>query len=89
MPVRTVFGSPCNDILKKTPEHVSCEFDKFRVDNNLCKLRDMPAARLSYIPPWYFCIRTRALKIHPSVDFFPLFEKNLFQKVDKYKYIEI
>ena len=29
-------------------KHVSCEFDKFRVDSHLCKLRDTPAARLSY-----------------------------------------
>ena len=29
-------------------KHASCEFDKFRVDTHLCKLRDTPAARLSY-----------------------------------------
>ena len=35
-------------VLKKSSIHLSCEFDKSRIDTNLCKLRDTPAARLSY-----------------------------------------
>ena len=35
-------------IERKQSEHVSCEFDKFRVDTHLCKRRDTPADRLSY-----------------------------------------
>ena len=37
-----------DDFLKKSCKHVSCEFDKFRVDTHVCELRDAPAARLSY-----------------------------------------
>ena len=29
-------------------KNVSCEFDQFRVDTRLCKLRDTPAARFSH-----------------------------------------
>ena len=35
-------------MMAKNLEHFSCEFDKLWVDTHLCKLRDTPAARLSY-----------------------------------------
>ena len=38
-------------------KYVSCEFDKFRVDGYLCKLRDTPAARLAR---HHGCIATKS-----------------------------
>ena len=35
-------------VKNKTSKRVSCEFDDFGNDTHICKLRDAPAARLSY-----------------------------------------